>query len=109
VDYDIQPHPQETGSLIYLFRNNVALPSTQDCLSTAYSAVWAKGRDVKDDNSVGMICNSSDNGSLRRVCIPETQWCVDDLGGEKIIGVRSTEFTLVDYPTMDERGLPPKK
>lgn len=31
------------------------------------------------------------------------------LEGEKIIGVRSTEFTLVDYPTMDERGLPPKK
>jgi hypothetical protein len=29
-----------------------------------------------------MICNNSDNGSLRRVCIPETQWCVDDLGGE---------------------------
>ena len=29
--------------------------------------------------------------------------------GERIIGVRSTEFTLVDYPTMDERGLPPKK
>ena len=42
------------------------------------------------------------------------------LEGERIIGVRSTEFTLVDYPTaerrttrmcgaMDERGLPPKK
>lgn len=29
--------------------------------------------------------------------------------GEKIIGSRTTEFTLVDYPTMDERGLPPKK
>jgi len=32
-----------------------------------------------------------------------------NLEGEKIIGVRSAEFTLVDYPTMDERGLPPKK
>jgi putative transposase len=29
--------------------------------------------------------------------------------GEKIIGVRSTEFTLADYPTIDERGLPPKE
>ena len=29
--------------------------------------------------------------------------------GERIIGSRTTEFTLVDYPTMDERGLPPKK
>ena len=25
--------------------------------------------------------------------------------GERIIGSRTTEFTLVDYPTMDERGL----
>ena len=25
------------------------------------------------------------------------------LEGERIIGVRSTEFTLVDYPTMDDR------
>jgi putative transposase len=31
------------------------------------------------------------------------------LEGERIIGSRTTEFTLVDYPTMDERGLPPKK
>ena len=31
------------------------------------------------------------------------------LEGEKIIGSRTTEFTLVDYPTMDERGLPPKE
>lgn len=29
--------------------------------------------------------------------------------GERIIGSRTTEFTFVDYPTMDERGLPPKK
>lgn len=30
--------------------------------------------------------------------------------GERIIGSRTTESTLVDYPTMDERGLlPPKK
>lgn len=29
--------------------------------------------------------------------------------GERIIGSRTTEFTLADYPTMDERGLPPKK
>ena len=31
------------------------------------------------------------------------------LEGERIIGSRTTEFTLVDYPTMDERGLPPKE
>lgn len=31
------------------------------------------------------------------------------LEGERIIGARSTEYTLMDYPTMDERGLPPKK
>lgn len=53
--------PKKTGSLIYLFRNNVALPSTQDCPH------WKKypldsGRDVKDYNSVRMICNNSDNG-----------------------------------------------
>ena len=29
--------------------------------------------------------------------------------GLKIIGSSTTEFTLVDYPTMDERGLPPKE
>lgn len=29
--------------------------------------------------------------------------------GMKIIGSCTTEFTLVDYPTMDDRGLPPKK
>lgn len=31
------------------------------------------------------------------------------LEGERIIGARSTEFTLVEKLTMDERGLPPKK
>ena len=29
--------------------------------------------------------------------------------GMRIIGCSTSEFTLVDYPTMDERGLPPKK
>ena len=29
--------------------------------------------------------------------------------GVRIIGSSTTEFTLVDYPTMDDRGLPPKK
>ena len=28
---------------------------------------------------------------------------------KKIIGSRTTEYTLVDYPPMDDRGLPPKK
>jgi len=29
--------------------------------------------------------------------------------GLRIIGCSTPEFTLADYPTMDERGLPPKK
>ena len=29
--------------------------------------------------------------------------------GLRIIGCSTTEFTLADYPTVDERGLPPKK
>lgn len=29
--------------------------------------------------------------------------------GLRIIGISSTKFTLVDYPPMDDRGLPPKK
>ena len=29
--------------------------------------------------------------------------------GMRIIGSSTTEFTLVDYPPMDDRGLPPKK
>ena len=29
--------------------------------------------------------------------------------GERIIGSRTAEFTLVDHPTMNERGLPPKE
>ena len=29
--------------------------------------------------------------------------------GLRIIGSSTAELTLVDYPTMDDRGLPPKK